>query len=33
MIAAVALADDAAVATANTTDFQRLSEFGVTIAG
>ncbi len=33
MIAAVALADDASVATANTTDFKRLSEFGVTIAG
>jgi len=32
MIASVALADGAAVATANTADFQRLGEFGVTLA-
>lgn len=33
MIAAVALADGAAVATANTGDFQRLEEYGVSLAG
>ena len=33
MIAAVALADGAAIATANTADFERLQEFGVTLAG
>ncbi len=32
MIAAVALADGAAVATSNTPDFQRLGELGVTLA-
>lgn len=32
MIAAVALADGAAVATANTPDFERLGELGVTLA-
>ncbi len=32
MIAAAALADDAPVATANPTDFERLQPFGVTIA-
>ncbi|MXV94577.1 MAG: type II toxin-antitoxin system VapC family toxin [Gemmatimonadetes bacterium] len=32
MIASVALADGAAVATTNTADFQRLGEFGVTLA-
>ena len=33
MIAATALADEATVATANPTDFERLQPFGVTIAG
>lgn len=32
MIASGALADGAAVATANTSDFERLGEFGVTLA-
>lgn len=33
MIAAAALADGASVATANPADFERLLEFGVTVAG